>query len=121
MENLLVVPKSDTKSITTHHTFTHIMLGYLFLKYACGIHDINYRPYDNGDGENSPLKETLGMLTVSSDGMLIFRAVVTSNWNDISTHASFLVQHFSDKQEKMMTFHDIKQMLIRDLRKELIK
>ena len=92
---------------STYHRFKHIALSYLMLKYSCGIHNIIFTPTING----------LGELKVTSDGGLIFRAIVLEDYNKFATQVKFGIvffkKHISDNV--FMTLDEIKKMFIHDL------
>jgi hypothetical protein len=100
----------DSKE-TTHHTFTHVALAFLFLNYSCGIHNIEYKEeFAGGHG--------LGWLTVSSDGMLIFKAFVNRDWDSPGT--LYLVRYFNGKKYETpsppITLSEVKKMFIKALK-----
>jgi hypothetical protein len=104
--NLLTVENNST----TVHTFRHVALSFLFMKYSLGIHNIKYEEFsEQGAG--------IGWLTVSSDGMLIFKAMVNRDWTNLQT--LFLVQFFDGKEYKIQspkTLTQLKRMFINNLK-----
>jgi hypothetical protein len=91
---------------TTYHTFSHFILAYLFLSNGCGIHDIVFKPTLNDIGE----------LTVTSDGMLIFRAIAHKDFDQFATSTLFIVYYFDEPIERTeMTLDEIKKLIIKKL------
>ncbi len=92
---------------STVHTFTHIFLSYLMLKYSIGIHNIEFTPSQI---------ENVGTLTISSDGMLMFKATTINDWNN--WNSKFIVEYLLKPytKPKVLEFNAIKRILINDLK-----
>lgn len=96
---------------TKVYNFADIMEGYIALKYAMAIVNIEYESKSEGG-------YGIGFIRVFADGILIFKALSNRDWKDLN--ALFSVVYWREKESKPKPPIDLwglRRLLIKDLKR----